>query len=133
MACLSFRLAMLLIYLGSINERMVGHEDSESIVNTSLGLRALRYSDPKLLHVGRREVHLEQTEVDFSTLFVVGVIGHSTVPGGGVSGREREREGNEEARIKERWKKKQGGKKGKGCSYCNSCRGILQHVSAGIR
>ena len=92
MACLSFRLAMLLIYLGSINERMVGHEDSESVVNTSLGLRALRYSDPKLLHVGRREVHLEQTEVDFSTFFVVGVIGHSTVPGGGVSGRERERE-----------------------------------------
>ena len=91
MACLSFRLAMLLIYLGSINERMVGHEDSESVVNTSLGLRALRYSDPKLLHVGRREVHLEQTEVDFSTFFVVGVIGHSTVPGGRVSGR-RERE-----------------------------------------
>ena len=69
----------------------MGHEDSEGVVNTSLGLRTLGDSDPKLLHVGRREVHLEQTEVDFSTLFVVGVIGHSTVPGGGVREGERER------------------------------------------
>ena len=65
--------------LGGVDDTVMSHEHPQGVIHVGLGLRPGWYSDPVLFHVRRREVHLEETEVDFSTLLFVRIIVHETV------------------------------------------------------
>ncbi len=63
-----------------------------------------RHPDAQVIEVGRRQVHLDETQVHILAALLFRVIVRPTVGGGGKEEGEREREGREREEVEEREK-----------------------------